>query len=168
MTLHSVRSLGRPGPVGIGAWTRISSVVKSKGCARLKRRPLRSTAPDRVVASKIPRLLSVTSTASVLLLIAYSHGPTAHADTVAYLVNVTVRPGYSFANADDALAYGHGICDKIASGRQYAQIMGDVKLDFSTADDFQGSYLITQAANELCPAQIWQLRRSAAGYRPPA
>jgi hypothetical protein len=35
---------------------------------------------------------------------------TARADSVAYLLNVTVRPGYNFANADDALAYGHGVC----------------------------------------------------------
>jgi hypothetical protein len=46
--------------------------------------------------------------------------------------------------------------------------MGDVKDDFSTSDGYQASYLITQAVNELCPAMIWQLRNSAAGYRPPA
>ena len=94
--------------------------------------------------------------------------PGAHADVVAYLVNVTVRPGYNFANADAALAYGHTICDKVAAGRGYPQIMGDVKSDFSTSDEFQASYLITQAVNELCPAQIWQLRQSAAGYAVPA
>jgi hypothetical protein len=33
--------------------------------------------------------------------------PSAHADEVAYLVNVMVRPGYNFASAADALAYGH-------------------------------------------------------------
>ncbi|BBY40104.1 hypothetical protein MMAN_42380 [Mycobacterium mantenii] len=49
--------------------------------------------------------------------------PLADADAVAFLVNVTVRPGYNFANADDALAYGHGICDNVAQGRTYAQIM---------------------------------------------
>lgn len=89
----------------------------------------------------------------------------AHADAVAYLVNVTVRPGYNFATADAALAYGHTVCDKIAGGRCYPQIMGDVKSDFSTSDEFQASYLITQAINELCPAQIWALRNLAAGYR---
>ena len=90
--------------------------------------------------------------------------PAASADAVAYLVNVTVRPGYNFANADQALAYGHGVCDKIAAGRPYAQLVGDIKNDFNTADEFQASYLVTQSANELCPAQIWQLRKSAAGY----
>lgn len=90
----------------------------------------------------------------------------AAADEVAYLVNVTMRPGYNFADADHALAYGRGICDKVVSGRGYADIMADVKVDFANPDEFQASYLISQAANELCPAQIWQLRNSAAGYRP--
>jgi Protein of unknown function (DUF732) len=92
--------------------------------------------------------------------------PPAHADAVAYLVNVTVRPGYNFANADAALAYGHGICDKVAQGRAYGQIVGDIWADFTTNDEFQASYLIHQAVNELCPALIWQLRNSAAHYRP--
>ena len=94
--------------------------------------------------------------------------PGVRADVVAYLVNVTVRPGYNFANADAALSYGHGICDKVSQGRSYAQVMGDVKADFNTSDEYQASYLISQAVNELCPALIWQLRNSAAGYRPPA
>jgi hypothetical protein len=93
--------------------------------------------------------------------------PAAQADTVAYLVNVTVRPGYNFANADDALTYGRGICARIASGQSYAEVMGQIKSDFNNPDEYQASYLITQAANELCPALIWQLRNSAANYRPP-
>lgn len=88
----------------------------------------------------------------------------ARADSVAYLVNVTVRPGYNFPNADAALAYGYGICDKIAQGRAYAQLISDIKADFATNDDYQGVYLVNQAANELCPASIWQLRQSAAHY----
>ena len=64
--------------------------------------------------------------------------PCARADVVAYLVNVTVRPGYNFANADAALSYGHGICDKVSQGRSYAQVMGDVKADFNTSDEYPG------------------------------
>ena len=93
---------------------------------------------------------------------------TAHADAVAYLVNVTVRPGYNFASPDAAINYGRGICDKVAAGVPYANLVNDVEIDFATADDYQASYLITQAVGELCQAQIWQLRRSAAGYRLPA
>ena len=90
----------------------------------------------------------------------------ARADAVAYLVNVTVRPGYNFANADAALAYGHDICNKVASGRGYAAVISDVKSDFVTSDEYQVVYLINQAVNELCPALIWQLRNSAVHYRP--
>ncbi len=85
----------------------------------------------------------------------------------AYLLNVTVRPGYNFANADQTLAYGQGICDKIANGKGYPRLMADVKTDFNTSDEYQASYLISQAAQELCPQQIWQLRNSAAHYTPP-
>ena len=44
--------------------------------------------------------------------------------------------------------------------------MGDVKSDFSTSDEYQASYVITQAVNELCPAQIWTLRISVGGLPP--
>lgn len=80
--------------------------------------------------------------------------PHARADVVAYLVNVTVRPGYNFANADAALSYGHGLCEKVSRGRPYAQIIADVKADFDTRDQYQASYLLSQAVNELCPALI--------------
>lgn len=88
--------------------------------------------------------------------------PGAHADTVAYLVNVTMRPGYDFATADVALSYGHALCDKVAQGRGYAPILSNIESDFATADEYQASYLLSQAVNELCPALIWQLRKSAA------
>jgi Protein of unknown function (DUF732) len=94
--------------------------------------------------------------------------PGARADVVAYLLNTTVRPGYNFANADAAVSYGHGICDKVSHGRSYAQLRGDVKADFNTSDEYQAAYLISQAVAERCAALIWQLRTSAAGYRPPA
>ncbi|KMO83764.1 DUF732 domain-containing protein [Mycolicibacterium chlorophenolicum] len=102
-----------------------------------------------------------------LALAALLGSPPAQADTVAYLVNVTVRPGYNFRSADDAIAYGRGLCARISSGQSYAEVMTAVKSDFNNPDEYQASYLITQAANELCPAQIWQLRNSAAHYQPP-
>ena len=98
---------------------------------------------------------------------AVASAPTATADAVAYLLNVTVRPGYNFTNADEALAYGHGICDKIARGDGYARIARDIKADFNTADEYQATYLMSQATQELCPNLIWQLRNSAANYVPP-
>jgi Protein of unknown function (DUF732) len=95
---------------------------------------------------------------------AVSMAPSAGADVVAYLVNVHVRPGYNFPNADAAIGYGNSICDRVAAKMSYAQLVDQVKADFNTADYYQGGYLINQAVNELCPAQIWQLRQSAAGY----
>ena len=91
----------------------------------------------------------------------------ARADALAYLVNVTVRPGYNFADADQALSYGHSLCDRVAAGEGYGWLIGDVKGDFNTDDEYQAAYLINQAVNELCPQLIWQLRNSAAHYRPP-
>ncbi|MGV0734588.1 DUF732 domain-containing protein [Mycolicibacter sinensis] len=113
-----------------------------------------------------PKLLHVIPSATTLCVAAILAAPTARADAVAYLLNVTVRPGYNFADADDALRYGHDICNKVEHGRGYATLMGDVKTDFNTTDEYQASYLISQAVNELCPACIWQLRNSAAHYRP--
>ncbi|RDH80625.1 DUF732 domain-containing protein [Mycolicibacterium moriokaense] len=92
--------------------------------------------------------------------------PAATADAVAYLVNVTVRPGYHFAGPQDALDYGESICAKARSGVGYSQLIGEITRDFGTSDEYQASYLITQAVNELCPAMIWQVRNSAAGYQP--
>jgi hypothetical protein len=100
-------------------------------------------------------------------LAAWMPPPNACADEVAYLLNVTVRPGYHFADAAQALGYGRGLCDKVIQGEPYAQVMAHVKTDFQTSDEYQASYLISQAVNELCPALIWQLRNSAANYRPP-
>jgi len=88
----------------------------------------------------------------------------ANADAVAYLVNVTVRPGYNFPNADAALAYGHGVCDNVGAAESYARIVEEISTDFNTNDPYQGEYLASQSVNELCPAQIWQPRKSAAGY----
>ena len=86
--------------------------------------------------------------------------PTARADALGYLINVTVRPGYIFANADAALAYGSGICDRVGEGVSYSRNLATVKTDLGTDDDYQAAYLINQAIEELCPALIWQLRQS--------
>ncbi len=107
-------------------------------------------------------------TGLALALVALAAAPSAHADQVAYLVNVTVRPGYNFPNAEAALGYGYSICDRVEAKMGYGQLVDEVKRDFNTADYYQGAYLINQAVNELCPAQIWQLRQSAAGYTLPA
>ena len=90
--------------------------------------------------------------------------PLCHADAVAYLVNVTVRPGYNFPDADAALSYGRGVCDRVDQGVPFSRLVGDVLADFSSSDEYQATYLISQAVNELCPQLIWELRNSAAHY----
>lgn len=116
------------------------------------------------IADRAARILIAAGLGAAVAVMA---APVADADAVAYLVNVTVRPGYNFPNADAALNYGFGICDKVASGRSYPDNIADVKTDFGTEDEYQAVYLINQAVNELCPAQIWQLRQSAVHYRGP-
>lgn len=83
------------------------------------------------------------------------------------MYNVTARRHYSFPD-NDALGYGYGICEKVGGGENYAQVMADVKGDVTPNDEFAANYLVSYAVNLLCPAQIWQLRKSAAGYQPPA
>ena len=141
---------------------------------QIVRAPVSRRPPQAATRRTRPRwerllLVGLILTSAVLVVLTLAAGlPRAHADAVAYLIDVTVRPGYNFAGPDDALSYGNGLCDKVAGGRSYADLIGDVKSDFNTADEFQASYLIDKAVNELCPAQIWQLRRSAAHYQPPA
>jgi hypothetical protein len=95
--------------------------------------------------------------------------PRAHAapaPETEYVYDVVVRRHYGFPN-NDALSYGHGICDKVGRGEGYGQVMGDVKSDVTPSDEFAANYLVSYAVNLLCPELIWQLRNSAAGYQPP-
>ena len=91
--------------------------------------------------------------------------PAAQADQIGYLVNVTVKPGYNFPNADAALGYGYSLCDRIRGGEAYPALAASIRQHFRT-DEYGASYLLSQATQELCPAEIWALRESAAGYRP--
>ena len=90
----------------------------------------------------------------------------APAPEVEYVYDVMVRRHYNFPN-NDAVSYGYGICDKVSRGEGYAQVMGEVKGDVVPNDEFAANYLVSYAVNLLCPAQIWQLRNSAAHYQPP-
>lgn len=95
--------------------------------------------------------------------------PAAHAvpgPEVEYTYNVMVRRHYDFPN-NDAIGYGYGICDKVTGGEAYPQVMSDVKNDVFPNDEFAANFVVSNAVGILCPAQIWQLRNSAAGYQPP-
>jgi hypothetical protein len=87
------------------------------------------------------------------------------APEVEYTYDVVVRRHFDFPN-NDAIAYGYGICDKVRSGVSYPQVMGEVKGDVFPNDEGSANYLVSYAVGILCPAQIWQLRNSAAGYQP--
>lgn len=102
--------------------------------------------------------------ATLLMLPPRAHA--APAPEVEYVYDVVVRRHYGFPG-NDALGYGHGICDKVGRGEPYGQIMGDVKSDVTPSDEFAANYLVSYAVNLLCPELIWQLRNSAAGYQPP-
>lgn len=85
---------------------------------------------------------------------------------VEYVYNVMVRRHYEFPH-NDAIGYGFGICDKVTCGESYPKVMDDVKAETLPNDEFAANYLVSYAVGILCPAQIWALRNSAAGYRPP-
>jgi hypothetical protein len=114
-------------------------------------------------------LVALVVAATALVGAAYLPPPPAHAapaPQVEYMYDIAVRRHYSFPN-NDAIGYGHAICDKIAHSEGYPQVMGDVKSDVSPNDEASANYLVSNAVNLLCPEQIWQLRNSAAGYQPP-
>jgi hypothetical protein len=90
----------------------------------------------------------------------------APAPEIEYTYDVVVRRHYDFPN-NDAIGYGYGICDKVRSREGYPEVMGEVKDDVSPNDEFAANYLVSNAVGILCPAQVWQLRHSAANYIPP-
>ena len=110
------------------------------------------------------------SIASVFGAVAQTLAPpavAAPAPEVEYVYDVAVRRHYDFPS-NDALGYGFGICDKVTQGEGYSDVMRDVKTDVLPNDEFAANYLVSYAVGILCPANIWQLRNSAANYRPPA
>ena len=109
---------------------------------------------------------------AVLIVAATFGGPASAAHAVPapdieFIYDTTVRKQYSFANTAEAIGYAHGICDKITGGTSYARVISDVKNDVLPNDEYSANYLISNAVNIYCPAQLWQLRNSAGGYVPP-
>jgi hypothetical protein len=85
---------------------------------------------------------------------------------IEYTYDVIVRRHFDFPN-NDAIGYGFGICDKVAHGQPYGSIMVDVKADVMPNDEQAANYVVSNAVGILCPAQIFQLRKTAANYQPP-
>lgn len=114
-----------------------------------------------------PAALAVIAVATAVEGLA--HTPPAQAvpgPEVEYTYDVIVRRHFDFPN-NDAIGYGYGICDKVARGEPYAAVMGEVKQDVLPNDEQAANYVVSNAVGILCAAQIWQLRNSAAGYKPP-
>jgi hypothetical protein len=113
--------------------------------------------------------VAVIAAAAAVGALPLTPAPRAHAapnPEVEYVYDMTVRRQYGFPN-NDALAYGHGVCDKVGQGEGYGQVIGDVKRDVTPNDQFAANYVVGYAVNLLCPDLIWQLRNSAGGYLPP-
>ncbi len=51
-------------------------------------------------------------------------------------------------------------------GDTYGVVVADVRNEITPNDEESVNYLVSNAVDILCPAQIWELRQSAAGYRP--
>jgi hypothetical protein len=138
--------------------------------------PLQPVAPAKGKHMRWMSAMNRRTSVAALIVVAVAVGgaagtlaPQAHAKPapeVEYIYNVEVRRHYDFPN-NDAIGYGYGICGKVGAGEGYAQVMGDVKNDVTPNDEFAANYLVAYAVDNLCPAQIWQLRNSAQGYRPP-
>jgi hypothetical protein len=114
-------------------------------------------------------LLALIGSAACLASFSLATLPHAHAapaPEVEYVYDVAVRRHYNFPN-NDAIGYGYGLCDRITRGESYAQIMADVKDEVTPNDEASAGYLVSYSVGILCPAQIWQLRKSAAGYTAP-
>jgi len=132
--------------------------------------PIRRNGRPRGRRSQRGRVLTV-----VLLALATAGGLTqpvtpragaAAAPEVEYVYDVAVRRHYNFPN-DDAVGYGHGICDRVTRGEGYPQVIGKAKSDVAPNDEASANYLVSYAVNLLCPEQIWQLRHTAANYQSP-
>lgn len=118
-------------------------------------------------ASRRPAVTAVLMSASAsLCLLTAPHAEAVPAPEVEYTYDVVVRRHFDFPN-NDALGYGFGICDKVKQGVPYAGVMADVKRDVFPNDEDAANYVVSYAVGILCPAQIWLLRNSAQGYRPP-
>jgi len=130
----------------------------------------RTTTTDKGPMMKRDMWLAALIVAATALGGATVLAPRAHAvpaPDIEFIYDTTVRKQYSFANTADAISYAHGICDKITGGAGYAQVIGDVKNDVQPNDEYSANYLISNAVNIYCPAQLWQLRNTAGGYVPP-
>ena len=88
------------------------------------------------------------------------------APEVEYTYNVIVRRHFTFPH-NDALGYGFALCDKVSRGVTYRDVMTAVKAEVFPNDEQAANYVVSYAVGLLCPAQIAQLRQTAANGEAP-
>lgn len=90
----------------------------------------------------------------------------APAPEVEYVYNVMVRRHYDFPN-NDAIGYGHGICDKVSGGQSYAQVMGDVKNDVTLTTSSRPTTWCPTRSISFAPSKSGSCgtRRRTTGHR---
>ena len=85
---------------------------------------------------------------------------------VEFTYDIAVRRHYNFPN-NDAIGYGHRICDSVANRSSYAQLVDQIRNEVTPNDGAATNYLISYSVELLCPEQLSQLRTASAGYVPP-
>ncbi|WP_395307985.1 DUF732 domain-containing protein [Mycobacterium sp. AMU20-3851] len=88
------------------------------------------------------------------------------APEVEYTYNVIVRRHFDFPY-NDALGYGFSVCDKVSRGVTYRDVMAAVKAEIFPNDEQAANYVVSYSVGLLCPAQIAQLRQTAANDAAP-
>lgn len=90
----------------------------------------------------------------------------APAPEVEYVYKVIVRRHFDFPYSD-ALGYGWGVATSSGADSDTRRVMTATKSEVFPNDEQAANFVVSNAVGVLCPAQIWWLRNSAAGYRPP-
>ena len=79
--------------------------------------------------------------------------PDEPAPEIEFTYNVAFRRHYQFPN-NDAVGYGRSICDAVQRGDAYSVVVADVRTAITPNDEESVNYLISNAVDILCPAQI--------------
>jgi len=118
-----------------------------------------------VVTGTVQRSIGAAVLAALAFLAFAQPAAAKPAPEIEFTYNVAFRRHYQFPN-NDAVGYGRTICDAMQRGDTYGVVVADVRNEITPNDEESVNYLVSNAVDILCPAQIWELRQSAAGYRP--
>lgn len=88
------------------------------------------------------------------------HAEAVPAPEVEYTYNVLVRRHFSFPY-NDAIGYGYRLCDNVARGLTYADVIAAVRSEVFPNDEQAANYVVSYAIGLLCPSHIPAIRRTA-------